>query len=76
MLLAEKMESKRIHGEAFNFSTEYPITVLEIVNKIVSLMESNLVPKILNHVSNEIRNQYLSAQKAKDSIKLASIIHT
>lgn len=65
MLLAEKMESRKIHGEAFNFSTEYPITVLEIVNKILSLMESNLEPKVLNNVSNEIRNQYLSAQKAK-----------
>jgi CDP-glucose 4,6-dehydratase len=65
MLLAEKMENKKIHGEAFNFSTEHPISVLEIVNKIIGLMESNLEPKILNNATNEIRDQYLSAQKAK-----------
>lgn len=65
MLLAEKMENKNIHGEAFNFSTEHPISVLEIVNKIIGLMESNLEPKILNNATNEIRDQYLSAQKAK-----------
>ncbi|MDD4409974.1 MAG: GDP-mannose 4,6-dehydratase [Candidatus Pacebacteria bacterium] len=65
MVLAEKMENKNIHGEAFNFSTEHPISVLEIVNKIIGLMESNLEPKILNNATNEIRDQYLSAHKAK-----------
>lgn len=65
MLLAEKMEKKSIHGEAFNFSTENPVSVLEIVNRIARLMGSNLEPKIMNDVSNEIRDQYLSAQKAK-----------
>ena len=66
MLLAEKMENKDIHGEAFNFSTEHPNSVLEIVNKIIGLMKSNLEPEILDSVTNEIRDQYLSAQKAKD----------
>lgn len=65
MLLAEKMENKKIHGEAFNFSTERPISVLKIVNKIIGLMESNLEPNILNNATNEIRDQYLSAHKAK-----------
>lgn len=65
MLLAKKMENKSIHGEAFNFSTENPIAVMEIVTKIARLMGSNLVPKILDNISNEIRDQYLSAQKAK-----------
>jgi CDP-glucose 4,6-dehydratase len=66
MLLAKKMDNRNIHGEAFNFSTEHPNSVLEIVNRIIELMESNLEPKILNSVTNEIRDQYLSAQKAKD----------
>ena len=65
MVLAKKMENKNIHGEAFNFSTEHPNSVLEIVNKIIGLMESNLEPEILNNATNEIRDQYLSAQKAK-----------
>jgi len=66
MLLAKKMENKNIHGHAFNFSTECPISVLEIVNRIIGSMGSNLEPKILNSVTNEIKDQYLSAQKAKN----------
>ena len=65
MLLAEKMEEKRIHGEAFNFSTEHPETVLEIVEKIIQAMGSDLEPEILNQATNEIRDQYLSAEKAR-----------
>ena len=66
ILLAEKMEDKRIHGEAFNFSTERPMTVLEIVDMIRMAMYSDLVPLILNQANNEIRDQYLSAKKAKN----------
>jgi CDP-glucose 4,6-dehydratase len=65
MLLAEKMDDKSIHGEAFNFSTERPMTVLEIVDKIRIAMNSDLEPLILNQANNEIRDQYLSAKKAK-----------
>jgi len=65
ILLAEKMENKKIHGEAFNFSIENPLTVLEIVNNILEAMNSDLKPKILNEATNEIKQQYLSAKKAK-----------
>jgi len=65
LLLAEKMENKEIHGEAFNFSNELQITVLEIVKKILDVMGSNLKPVVLNEATNEIKHQYLSAKKAK-----------
>ncbi len=68
LLLAEKMEELKIHGEAFNFSNEIQITVLELVNRVVELMESDLKPKILNEVTNEIKHQYLSATKAKQML--------
>jgi len=64
LLLAEKMDDKSIHGEAFNFSNEIQITVLDLVNKIIELMGSDLKPIILNETSNEIKHQYLSAKKA------------
>lgn len=65
-LLAEKMlENSSIVGEAYNFSTESQTTVLQLVNKIAELMGSDLKPVILNQSSNEIRNQYLSAKKAR-----------
>jgi CDP-glucose 4,6-dehydratase len=69
MLLAEKMEETKIHGEAFNFSTEHPQTVLEMVEKIIQAMESDLEPEILNQADNEIRDQYLSAKKARVLLK-------
>jgi len=66
LLLAEKMDDSSIHGEAFNFSNETQITVLDLVNKIIGLMDNNLKPIILNEVTNEIKHQYLSAKKARE----------
>ena len=66
MLLAEKMLlDTSIHGEAYNFSTEIQVTVLELVKKIIDMMAVDIEPTILNQANNEIRNQYLSAKKAK-----------
>lgn len=64
--LAEKMQKKHIYGEAFNFSSGIHISVLELVNRILKLMLKKLKPKILNETKHEIRNQYLSIQKAKN----------
>jgi CDP-glucose 4,6-dehydratase len=69
LLLAERMENKEIHGEAFNFSNELQITVLEMVEKILEVMGSNLKPVILNEATNEIKHQYLSAKKAKEMLR-------
>lgn len=66
LFLAQKMDEIPIHGEAFNFSNELQITVIELVNKILSLMGcSHLYPVIKNEASKEIRHQYLSTEKAK-----------
>jgi len=65
LLLAEKMDELSIHGEAFNFSNENQINVLELVRKIIKLMGSSLEPEILDEAHNEIAHQYLSAKKAK-----------
>jgi CDP-glucose 4,6-dehydratase len=66
LTLAEKMHgSKKLKGEVFNFSTEEPLTVLEITNHILSLMKSPLKPVIRNEASGEILLQHLSAAKAR-----------
>lgn len=66
MLLAERLASQPdLRGEAFNFSNELQITVLELVQKILTLMHSDLTPDIRNEATNEIRHQYLSAAKAR-----------
>lgn len=51
--------------EKVNFSTETPITVLDLVGKIPETMGSNLQPEVRNEVSCEIREQFLSAQRAR-----------
>ena len=66
MLLAEKLaENPSFIGEAFNFSNELQLPVLDLVNLISKKMGSNLDPIILSDVTNEIPHQYLSAQKAR-----------
>ncbi len=66
MLLAEKLaERPELKGQAFNFSNEIQVTVRLIVAEIIKLMESDLQPEIRNEVTNEIRHQYLSAEKAR-----------
>jgi CDP-glucose 4,6-dehydratase len=66
MLLAEKLYCrKELRGLAFNFSNETQVTVLELVNRILSAMDSDLQPEVLNQASHEIRRQYLSAERAR-----------
>jgi len=64
--LAERMDNPSIHGEAFNFSNESQVSVLELTTMIRTLMGlENLVPKVLDEVENEIPEQYLTSQKAR-----------
>lgn len=66
LFLAEKLASSPdLRGEAFNFSNETQITVLDLVRKISAMMGSSLEPDIHNEASNEIKHQYLSAEKAR-----------
>lgn len=63
--LAEKVVELNLGGQAFNFSNEIQLTVLELVNKILKIIGSDIKPIILNQGSNEIIHQYLSAKKAR-----------
>ncbi len=65
-LLVERLAQDRaLQGESFNFSNETPTTVLALVEKILQAMGSDLEPEIRNEAVNEIREQYLSAAKAR-----------
>lgn len=67
MALCEKLAADAtLVGEAFNFSPDMPLTVIDLVDRILKAMDSDLEPLILNQVSSEIREQYLSSQKARD----------
>ena len=67
MLLAERLASNPdLRGQAFNFSNETQIGVLELVQQILTMMGSSLQPDIRGEATNEIRHQYLSAAKARE----------
>lgn len=67
LLLAEQLSmDKSLTGQAFNFSNETQITVAEMVDRILKLMKSDLQPDVRNEAVNEIREQYLSARKARE----------
>ena len=72
MLLAERLTAdESLRGLAFNFSNEIQITVLELANRILAAMGSNLVPQVLNQAQNEILHQYLSAERARRMLQWA-----
>ena len=69
MLLAENLGAHRMApGEAFNFSNEEPITVSALVERVLRLMGSSLQPEVRNEAEHEIREQWLSAEKARTQL--------
>jgi len=69
MLLAEQLAIRpELKGQAFNFSNEIQVTVREIVESVIKIMGSDIPPIVLNEASNEIRHQYLNAEKARSML--------
>ena len=69
MHLARRLADDRsLTGEAFNFSHEVRLTVVELVEKLAQLMGSSLAPEVRNEASQEIRTQFLSAAKARERL--------
>jgi len=64
--LAENIERLKLSGEAFNFSSENQCNVMDMTRRILELMGKKDYPvKILNQAKGEIKDQYLSIEKAK-----------
>jgi CDP-glucose 4,6-dehydratase len=60
---------RTLAGEAFNFSNEEPQTVRQIVGRIlVAAGRPDLEPIVRNEAAHEIREQYLSADKARQRL--------
>ena len=70
LCLAERMaEQPGLAGEAFNFSLEVKLTVLELVHKVLQLMDrGDLEPIVQNIASSEIREQFMVAEKAREML--------
>lgn len=66
LLLVEAMaKDPSVIGQAFNFSTETPLTVLELVAKLQEAAGTSLEPDVQATATHEIDSQFLSAAKAR-----------
>lgn len=66
LMIGEAMTDPAIHGQAFNFGLERPISVLDLVNTIIEISDCpQLEPIILNEVQNEVADQYSVSEKAR-----------
>lgn len=70
VLLAEQLqENPSLAGEAFNFSNEQPLSVLQVAREILGAAgKTNLQPVVQNEASAEILHQYLDASKARQKL--------
>lgn len=67
LMIAEQLAQGRIVGETFNFGMGKPDSALDVVKTIIKVsMFPHLEPIILDEVKNEIKDEYLSAAKAKE----------
>jgi len=70
MLLAEMLDDPQVRGQAFNFSPERAVTVLELVSLLQRLMHcEHLEPVVRNEAKGEIHSQYLNAEKAHQTLE-------
>ncbi len=68
-LLAEKLaEDPSLAGQAFNFSNELQVNVMDLVRRVLAQLGSALEPDVRNEASHEIRHQFLSAHKARERL--------
>jgi len=69
LLLAERLAADpSLRGEAFNFSNERRISVLDLTRRILAEMRSGLEPVVLNEAKHEILHQSLLAGKARERL--------
>jgi CDP-glucose 4,6-dehydratase len=67
LLLAEALASQPgLAGEAFNFASGRPLSVLEVVALVQAAVGTSLEPDVRATASGEIFRQYLSSEKARE----------
>jgi len=66
LVLAEQMLRREILGQAFNFGSGHPVSVLDLYQRIARLCRKSKVrAKVLGTAAHEIDRQYLSSAKAR-----------
>ncbi|MGE5279426.1 MAG: SDR family NAD(P)-dependent oxidoreductase [Deltaproteobacteria bacterium] len=65
-MLAEQLHRRDVAGEAFNFGSGEPVSVLELFRRIARQAgRPDARPKVLGRAKNEIDRQYLSIRKVR-----------
>ena len=71
--LAERLTDPEVAGHAFNFGTGQPVSVLEVVEQIISATgREDIKPQIPGQASAEIQDQYLATDQARDILDWAA----
>ena len=69
-IVAENLENLNLSGQAFNFSGGNKLSVLDMTHRILELMGKRDYPiEVLSQSKGEIKDQYLSIEKAKKILK-------
>jgi CDP-glucose 4,6-dehydratase len=61
-------------GRAYNFSLEHPLTVLEMVERLLDVLQSDLVPDVRDEATSEIKEQYLDSTRARRELGWVPIV--
>ena len=74
--LAERMAVDRsLAGQAFNFSAEAPLSVLEMTRRVLAAAgREDLDPDVKGTATGEIAEQYLSSEKARSRLRWAPVL--
>ena len=69
LMLAERATNdESIRGEAFNFSLEVDLEILDLVNRIAELMQVEANPQVNNDAKAEIRFMRVASDKAREQL--------
>lgn len=72
---AEALREGRPSGEAYNFSHNAPINAIDVVRKILTLMEATHLEPVVNYSAQyEIRDQFLDSRKAMEQLGWAPTV--
>lgn len=70
LLLGELLPGEGVTGEAFNFGTETPMRVLDLVHRIIELVgRATPAPTVLDEATHEIQRQVLDCSKARRTLR-------
>jgi CDP-glucose 4,6-dehydratase len=66
LTLAEQLGRPEVAGQAWNVSTETPVSAVEMARRVIAACGSDLEPEIVGDAHHEILHQFLSAERARE----------